>query len=605
MDLTKAHLHWRVSMHNGKKYKSYSLARSVRENGKNRKIILLKLGKLTDQEAHQWKMSLKALKGNCSTLVPFDDIITKANYDYLDVAVLLEVWHSWNLNKVFGADGEREVPLWAVAAALTINRCVNPAAKSQVSTWFEGTALPYILNIKPSQMNSSRIFRELSAIDSLKYDLCDHLYQEVAKRDPPAMESVFYDLSSTTFSGTKCLLMDWGYCKEGFDNHMVLALVVNKKGLPIYWEVLPGCTSDVSTIEWLLRNLKDRLKIGTSTLVFDRGMVSDDNLKLLESNNIKYISAMDRNQIVNFADVDFESFSAITAEEVEGKVKGSNLCIKMNESTYHHEVKLKEGGRRYILCFNPQLCKDQRQARQEAIARFKAMVKEINQELLTAKNSRERESTLNKFKREMSLEQKGFLEIKLRQKTVLNETEKGIKKVHSYQGTIQINYQKMQDASRLDGFWLLVTNHNEQNIDGTFEMRTEAVIRPYKDKVVIESSFRDIKSFIEISPVHVWTIEHVKAHYTICVLAHLIDRTLTLRLHETPGDCSKDIYTHNKLYAALKKCLINVTGVKGAEVKKAGLTEPTSIQKELLDRIGLTHLLKEETVKKYCMAAVD
>jgi len=142
--------------------------------------------------------------------------------------------------------------------------------------------LPYILDVEPTQMNPSRIFRELSVIDSLKPEICDYLYHEVTKRDPSSMESVFYDLSSSTFSGTRCVLMDWGFCKEGFDNHIVLALLVNKKGLPVYWEVLPGCTADVTTIELLMRNLEGRFNAATTTMVFDRGMVSDSNLELLE-----------------------------------------------------------------------------------------------------------------------------------------------------------------------------------------------------------------------------------------------------------------------------------------------------------------------------------
>ena len=33
--------------------------------------------------------------------------------------------------------------------------------------------------------------------------------------------------------------------------------VVNKIGLPFYWEVLPGCTADSTTIIWLLERLKN------------------------------------------------------------------------------------------------------------------------------------------------------------------------------------------------------------------------------------------------------------------------------------------------------------------------------------------------------------
>ena len=282
MDISKAHLHWSACRREGKEYRSYSLARSFRENGKVRKEILLKLGKLTNKEVHQWKLTLDAAKGIKSDLVSFKDVVTESNYAYLDVAILLDTWRFWGLTELFREDSQREVPLWMVVATLVINRCIDPKSKSQVPVWFERTALPYLLNIDSSQMNSSRIFRELSIIDSLKSKIGDYLYHEVVRRDPSSMESVFYDLSSSTFSGTRCVLMDWGFCKEGFDNHVVLALVVNKKGLPVYWEVLPGCTADVTTIELLMRNLKGRFNESTTTMVFDRGMVSDENLKLLE-----------------------------------------------------------------------------------------------------------------------------------------------------------------------------------------------------------------------------------------------------------------------------------------------------------------------------------
>lgn len=601
LDISKAYLHWGACRSGEKVYKSYSLARSVRKDGKIHKEIILKLGKLSDAQANEWKLVLKAMKGYGSSLVPIDDLVTEANYAYLDVAILLEIWQHWGLSQIFKETSQRDVPLWTVVAILVINRCINPSSKSQVSTWFQKTTLPQILGIEPSQMNTSRIFRELSVIDSLKSEICDYLYHEVAKRDPSSMKSVFYDLSSSTFSGTRCVLMDWGFCKEGFENHVVLALLVNKKGLPIYWEVLSGCTADVTTIELLVRNLKNRFDSMTSTMVFDRGMVSDDNLSLLEQKQIKYISAMDRNQLISNSDVNFMDFLTPTAEETITRLLASGKFSKMDETTYYHEVELKRGGqRRYVLCFNPQLCKDQRQAREKALVRFQNTVKAINKELLNARNSRAEKSTQNKFDDEMSIEQKGFLKVRLKKKRLTYENDKGkMVIVYTYQGTAEIDQNKFQRAGLLDGFWIAVTNHTEKNDDGNFMVSAENVITPYKEKVVIESAFRDIKSFLEISPIHVWTMEHVKAHYTICVLGYLLDRTLTLRLHENRGGCSSNIVTHVKLYKELEDCLLNRTSVTGMKIEKLGVTRPTEIQRDLLERIGLKHLLKKDFINKY------
>jgi hypothetical protein len=53
MNLNELHLHWRSSTYNGKTYRSYSLARAYREDGKNKKEIIVSLGKLTDEEVIQ------------------------------------------------------------------------------------------------------------------------------------------------------------------------------------------------------------------------------------------------------------------------------------------------------------------------------------------------------------------------------------------------------------------------------------------------------------------------------------------------------------------------------------------------------------------------
>ena len=62
MNFRELHLHWGESKYKGKTYRSYSLARAYRENGKNRKKIICKLGKLTDEDADNWDKTAAMLK---------------------------------------------------------------------------------------------------------------------------------------------------------------------------------------------------------------------------------------------------------------------------------------------------------------------------------------------------------------------------------------------------------------------------------------------------------------------------------------------------------------------------------------------------------------
>ncbi len=380
MDLADLHLHWRASQHKGNVYRSYSLARAYRKDGKNRKEIIIKLGKLSDKEAEKWRNLLKTIKKPASFFTTCDDIVVTDHFAYLDVAAVSSVWDYWCLDEIFHDNGKRDVDIANIARILTVNRCIDPVCKSQTPEWFTKTTLPWILDVNITSINASRIFRELEAIESRKEAICEHLFKLLSSRDIESMKSVFYDLSSTTFTGSRCVLMKWGHCKEGYRNHVVLAIVVNRDGLPFYWEVLPGGTADSTTIVWLLERLKKRFKVNNTTLVFDRGMVSDENLALLEGDEIKYISAMDKSQLEGITNLDFSMFSHFDPEHVDKQAAKSTDFIKLNDSTYYREVKV-DGKRRYILCFNPQLFKDQRKARKQSIENFRMFTDNLNTEL--------------------------------------------------------------------------------------------------------------------------------------------------------------------------------------------------------------------------------
>lgn len=597
MDIAKLHLHWRERRYKGKTYRSYSLARSYRDNGKSRKEVVLKLGKLSENEAQRWRQLLQAAKTPHAFLTTLDQLVVTHHYAYLDVAVANAVWDEWNLNDIFQDTDKRTLPLACIARLLTLNRCIDPTAKSKTPAWFRNTALPWLLNIPTDKVNPSRIFRELVAIEHHKEALCQSLFTCLCRTFPDAMHTVFYDLSSTTFSGSHCVLMKWGHCKEGYHNHVVLALVVNRLGLPFYWEVLPGKTPDVTTMTWLLDRLKQRFHNLRVTLTFDRGMVSDTNLALLEDAGIKYISAMDKDQIEGLTGIDFRTFSHLDPAHVESQAECLPGFTKLSETTYYQEASVREP-RRYLLCFTPHLFKEQRQARNQAVLLFRSFAKDVNAELRTAKKSRQQAATVNKFTQQLQKAKlTDFVQVRLHPHQVSVNTKSTTRLVHSWQGTVEVDDAAMRHAGRLDGFWLLVTNHAESE-KGTFRLPAHEIIPPYQEKAVIESAFRDIKSFIEIRPVYVWTEAHVKAHYTLCVLAHLINRTLTLRLHTNKGgDLTQQIVSHERLFQELSTCQVDCIEVENVQLSTHNMTRPTREQKELLERIGLSQLLENATTE--------
>ena len=208
------------------------------------------------------------------------------------------------------------------------------------------------------------------------------------------------------------------------------------------------------------------------------------------------------------------------------------------------------------------------------------------------KKSRQRKVTYLKFKKRFEkIKLSSFVDVRLSIKHVYHKD----KRIRTYQGTVIIDENKKCLAGKKDGFWLLVTNHSEKK-DQKFELSTEEAITPYREKEIIEEAFKEIKSFIKIEPVFVWSEDHVKAHYTICVLAYLINRTLTIRLHENIGEDSGEIVANQKLFKEASKCKLNFIEVKNIKKKNFSLTTLTVKQKELLQRVSLSFLTSRKIV---------
>jgi transposase len=319
-------------------------------------------------------------------------------------------------------------------------------------------------------------------------------------------------------------------------------------------------------------------------------MVSDDNLALLEENSIKYITAMDRNQIETITGIDFTKFKHLGSDKIEQQASELANFTKIDGTTYYRQVKI-EGKRRYILCFNPQLFKDQQRARFQAIENFRGFAKTLNAELLAAKNSRDKGATQKKFNQKLKkLKLSQFVNVRLRAKRLTIYSSGKKRTVKTFQAATYVDDENMRLAGKLDGFWLAVTNHTEKR-QGKFEKPAQQIIGPYRQKTIIEAGFRDIKSFIQVEPVYVWTIAHVKGHYTVCVLAYLMDRTLTLRLQKNPGLLTVNVVTHKRLYEKLSNCQVDRIEVVKMDHSATNLTRATKEQKELLTRIELKNLL--------------
>jgi transposase len=586
------HLSYSASKHKGQTYKSYSLAESYRDGKKVRKRIIWPIGKLSDQQAEQIRLILKVVQSD-QVVTRLIDIVVKDTKAYLDIAVVNDLWNQWHLDDAFDYDvTDSPLPTHTVAKILTINRCTDPCSHYSVPQWAKKIALEEILQVDLCGLNDDKIYYELDKINKNKISIENHLFKQTYGKNPNSFDFVNYDLTTTYFVGYKCTLSAFGKGKAECHGRrqVLLGVLINEEGYPFKWDVFAGNTAEVKTLKQNINACKSRFGLNEKnvTFVFDRGIISEDNAALIEDAKMKYISALDRNQIPSCG-VSLEPFKGLEIDKTDETVPLPPGFNKYDDQLYFKDAGL-IGNKRYVLGFNPALFQEDRKNREEKIAHFKAYLKKENKELKKAKKDREFEATKSRIVKELKrLKIKKYFEpLHLEPITVHRKLKNGtLKAVKSFQVQAKAKFDIIKADKLLDGICVFLTNHIEKQGRG-FKVKPSTIIKAYRDKTKIEDVFKNVKSFLKLRPFFVNTNAHVKAVYTICILAYFINRYLA---NQRKATGEKDFLNSNELYAPFKDIDIATVADSntGESIKKA-VQLPVGTLK-LLERIGMSHVV--------------
>ena len=586
------HLSYSTSKYKGRSYKSYSVAESYRDGKTSRKRTIWPIGKLTDQQAQQIRLVLKVVQNEDEVVTRLKDIVVQDTKAYLDIAVVNDLWDQWQLDRAFDYDvTDSELPTQTVARILTINRCTDPCSHYSVPVWAEKTALANVLKIDLSGLNDDKIYYELDKIHKNKISIENHLFNQTYKKHPDSYGFVNYDLTTSYFVGYKCNLSAFGKGKQECRGRrqVLLGVLINDQGYPFKWDVFPGNTAEVKTLKQNINACKTRFKLGDKniTLVFDRGIISEDNAVLIEDAEMKYISALDRNQIPSCG-ISLEPFKGLTVDKATEKVPAPEGLKKYDDELYFHDSGVMDN-KRFITGFNPTLFKEDRSNREEKIDFFKTYLKRENKDLKSAQRDRKLDATKGRIVNELKRLkiQKYYESPVLKPITVQRKLQNGtVKAIKSFKVEIKMKDDIIKADKLLDGVCVFLTNHIEKQGRG-FKVKPQAIIKAYRDKTKIEDVFKNVKSFLKLRPFFVNTDAHVKAVYTICILAYFVNKYLS---NQRKAIGEKDFLNSKELYAPFKD--IDIATLEdsntGQTIKKAVKLPPST--KRLLDKIGMSRV---------------
>jgi transposase len=169
---------------------------------------------------------------------------------------------------------------------LVIARLYQPASKQGLQeNIYEALGRSYSLktiyrHIQKSLKNGIKECYQEALIDFARQDSEDGL------------QLVFYDVTTLFFdSQAKSTLKDFGFSKDhrSTDTQIVIGLVVNRNGFPLYFDVFAGNTFEGHTLMGVIQSVRSLLKVPKLVVITDAAMLSQDNIDQLVTQEIGFI----------------------------------------------------------------------------------------------------------------------------------------------------------------------------------------------------------------------------------------------------------------------------------------------------------------------------
>jgi transposase len=256
------------------------------------------------------------------------------------------------------------------------------------------------------------------------------------------------------------------------------------EGVPIHLAVLRGNRNDTKTLQGLLHTLRRRFGIKEATFVFDGGMSSQINLEAMNAAGLGYVTRL----------------SALTLRSLVEELaleKQFELGDRQKLMEITHE------GKRYVIAGGQWRQQRDQERRQSRIAKAEVELKRLaavkRKKVDVQKLASQAGRTLQRLKAHKyfsyNVDAQGQLQWERKGELIAQEAQQ-------------------------DGWYLLHTNEPADKCSG------EQVLGHYKGLLDVEEAFCELKSYLEVRPIHHRRPDRVVNHVRLCFLAFWISARL-------------------------------------------------------------------------------
>ena len=561
----------------GKQHTYWSLVETVRTADGPRQRRLCYLGELNGNAQTRWLKTVEVFNehGESCQLKLFPSevepphnepniarvVLNKVRLERVsqfgNCFVGLELWRRLGLDRFYEQllDAEAADVAWSrVAAVLAINRLCAPGSELSIAQrWYPDTALDDLLGIEQEKINDTRLYRCLDRLLPHKKELERHLKQRYGELFGAEFDVLLYDLTSSYVEGgaDRNPMMQRGYSRDHRPDckQLIIALIVNVEGFAFSYEIFDGNRRDVTTLEAILRLVERKYGKARRVWVFDRGIVSEENLAALRKRGAQYLVGTVRKKLKEFERELLEGGWEQVRPEVEVKL-----------------VSTPAGEETYVLC--------------------RTAARKEKEKAIRSRFSTRMETALNKLKKRVA-------EQRLQDR---NKIERQIGRIQARHPQVADLYQ-MEVVPSAGGLRLEWTVLKERHIwqqlrEGAYLLRTNLsgesageLWKKYIQLTEAEAAFRTLKSELSIRPIFHQLERRVKAHVLVAFLGYALWVTL------------KHFLRRKNLKTSPAQALSTLSGLRSAdivlpttdrrEIRLRRITTPTQEQQTLLAHLGM------------------
>ena len=565
----------------GKEHRYWSVVESVRTRRGVIKRPLLYLGEINDAQRAQWCSAIDVFEvPNGSfrqmSLFPADrspppqvihpvqlrlqDMTLRRARQWGGYWLAMELWSQIGLDTFWTPrlPHSRKGTQWLhVLKTLVCYRLLDPGSEWRLHRdWFKNSAMGDLLGEDDSIAAKDTLYRCLDKLCGHKNDLFSFLKTQWALLFQASYDVLLYDLTSTYFECNPpehAGLRRFGYSRDKRPDcvQVVIALIVTPEGFPVAYEVMPGNTSEKTTLHAFLQKIEAQYGKRDRLWIMDRGIPTEETLEQMRAEGACYLVGTPRGRL--------------------GKLEAQLFAQPWKSVQSQIEVKLaREGKDLYVLTRS-----GGRREKEQAMRRRKLKTLWERLQQIRGMKALTRDALLLKLGAAKQAAGKAWelvnIELPGARQEVAPETF-----------TFGLNRAKLRRVRRGEGTYLLRTNLTEG--------KPEELWKQYIVLTEIEQAFKEIKQDLSLRPLYHQKDNRIEAHIFVSFLSYCLQVTLKQRAKaKAPGLTPRAILAKFK---SMQMIDVHLPTTDGRNLILPRYTQPEKELQLLLHQLNL--LLPEQ-----------